>query len=172
MRQFTYLQVPSGQGYYKWIDQNHNGIQELNEFVPVQFNDSAQFVRVLTDLNEYVSANSTSHTQNITLQPKAVWFNKTGFKGFMSKLTLQSYLQLKRKTYKGNIAKSFNPFVFNSSDSNIISLNTNIRIHLYLIPEILYSFSFTNQLVNDKVLLINGFDTRKRMDNILKHIII
>lgn len=169
VRQFTYLQVPSGQGYYKWIDQNHNGIQELNEFVPAQFNDSAQFVRVLTDLNEYVSANSTSYTQNITLQPKAVWFNKTGFKGFMSKLTLQSYLQLKRKTYKGNIAKSFNPFVFNSSDSNIISLNTNIRnTFIFNSGDPIYSFSFTNQLVNDKVLLINGFDTRKRMDNILE----
>lgn len=169
VRQFTYVQVPSGQGYYKWIDQNQNGIQELNEFVPSQFNDSAQFVRVLTDLNEYVRANSTAYTQNITIQPKAVWFNQKGFKGFMAKLTLQSYMQLKRKTYKGNIGKSFNPFVFSTSDSNTITLNTNVRnSFIFNSGDPIYSFSYTNQLVNDKVLLINGFDTRKRMDNILE----
>jgi len=169
VRQFTYVQVPSGQGYYKWIDQNQNGIRELNEFVPSQFNDSAQFVRVLTDLNEYVRANSTAYTQNITIQPKAVWFNQKGFKGFMAKLTLQSYMQLKRKTYKGNIGRVFNPFVFNTSDSNTITLNTNVRnSFIFNSGDPVYSFSYTNQLVNDKVLLINGFDTRKRMDNILE----
>ena len=69
------------QGYYKWIDQNHNGIQELNEFVPSQFNDSAQYVRVQTALNDYVRSNSTGYTQNITIQPKAVWFNQKDLKG-------------------------------------------------------------------------------------------
>ncbi len=169
VRQFTYVQVPSGQGYYKWIDQNHNGIQELNEFVPSQFNDSAQYVRVQTALNEYVRANSTGYTQNITIQPKAVWFNQKGFKGFMAKLTLQSYMQIKRKVYKGNIGKIFNPFVFNTSDSNTIALNSNVRnSFIFNSGDPIYSFSFTNQLVSDKVLLINGFDTRRRMDNILE----
>lgn len=169
VRQFTYVEVPSGQGYFKWIDQNQNTIRELNEFVPSQFNDSAQFVRVLTDLNEYVRANSTGYTQNITIQPKAIWFNQKGFKNFMSKLTFQSYLQIKRKTYKGNTLKVFNPFVFKTSDSNTISLNSNIRnTFIFNSGDPIYSFSFTNQLVNDKVLLINGFDTRTRMDNILE----
>ena len=169
VRQFTYVEVPSGQGYYKWIDQNQNGIRELNEFVPSQFNDSAQFVRVLTDLNEYVRANSTSYTQNITIQPKTIWFNEKGFKNFMSKLTLQSYLQIRRKTYKSNTLKVFNPFVFKTTDSNTITLNSNVRnTFIFNSGDPIYSFSFTNQLVNDKVLLINGFDTRKRMDNILE----
>ena len=169
VRQFTYVEVPSGQGYFKWIDQNDNGIRELNEFVPSQFNDSAQFVRVLTDLNEYVNANSTAYTQNITIQPKAIWFNQSGFKKFMSKLTLQSYMQLRRKTYKSNIAKAFNPFVFKTSDSAIISLNTNIRnSFIFNAGDPIYSFSFTNQMVSDKILLVNGFDTRKRMDNIIE----
>lgn len=169
VRQFTYVEVPSGKGYFKWIDQNHNGIRELNEFVPSQFNDSAQFVRVLTDLNEYVRANSTAYTQNITIQPKAIWFNKSGFKGFMSKITIQSFMQLKRKTYKGSIKNIFNPFVFNSSDSNTITLNANIRnTFVFNSGDPVYSFSYTNQMLNDKVLLINGFDTRKRMDNIIE----
>ena len=169
VRQFTYVKVPSGQGYYKWIDQNQNSIPELNEFVPAQFSDSAQYVRILTDLNEYVNANSTAYTQNITIQPKAIWFNEKGFKNFMSKLTLQSYMQLRRKTYKGNLLKSFNPFVFSTTDSNTINLNTNIRnSFIFNSGDPVYSFSFTNQLVNDKILLVNGFDTRKRMDNIIE----
>lgn len=169
VRQFTYVEVPSGQGYFKWIDQNQDGVRELNEFVPSQFNDSAQFVRVLTDLNEYVRANSTSYTQNITIQPKTIWFNQTGFKNFMSKLTLQSYMQIRRKTYKGNPFKVFNPFVFKTADSNTITLNSSVRnTFIFNSGDPIYSFSFTNQLVNDKVLLINGFDTRNRMDNILE----
>jgi hypothetical protein len=169
VRQFTYVEVPSGQGFYKWIDQNQNGIRELDEFVPSQFNDSAQFVRLLTDLNDYVRANSTAYTQNITIQPKAVWFNEKGFKNFMSKLTIQSFMQLRRKTYKSNALRAFNPFVFNTTDSNTISLNSNVRnTFIFNSGDPIYSFSFTNQLLNDKVLLINGFDTRKRMDNILE----
>ena len=169
VRQFTYVEVPSGQGFYKWIDQNDNGIRELDEFVPSQFNDSAQFVRVLTDLNEYVNANSTAYTQNITIQPKAIWFNQSGFKKFMSKLTFQSYMQLRRKTFKSNILKSFNPFVFKTADSNVISLNTNIRnSFIFNSGDPIYSISFTNQMVRDKILLVNGFESRKRMDNILE----
>ncbi|MEZ5026592.1 MAG: hypothetical protein R2739_08440 [Chitinophagales bacterium] len=167
VRQFTYIEVASGQGYYKWIDQNGNGIRELDEFVPSQFSDSAQYIRILTDLNEYVNSNSTAYTQTITIQPKVVWFNATsGFKKFMSKITLQSYMQVSRKTYKNNIRKLFNPFVFNTSDSNTLSLNSNIRnSFIFNSGDPVYSFSFTNQLVRDKILLVNGFDTRKRMDN-------
>lgn len=170
VRQFTYVEVASGLGYYKWIDQNGNGIRELNEFVPAQFIDSAQYIRVLTDLNEYVNSNSTSYTQNITIQPKVIWFNATsGIKKFMSKITLQSYMQVSRKTYKNNIGKSFNPFVFNTNDTNTLTLNSNIRnSFIFNSGDPIYSFSFTNQLVNEKVLLVNGFDTRKRIDNILE----
>lgn len=169
VRQYTYVQVASGLGFYKWIDQNNNSIRELNEFVPSQFSDSAQFVRVLTDLNEYVRANSTAYTQSINIQPKAIWFNEKGFKKFMSKLTFQSYMQIRRKSYKASIGKLFNPFVFRTNDSNTITLNSNVRnTFIFNAGDPIYSFSFTNQLVNDKVLLVNGFDTRKRMDNIVE----
>ena len=170
VRQFTYIEVASGQGYYKWIDQNHNLIRELDEFVPAQFSDSAQYIRILTDLNEYVNSNSTAYTQNITIQPKAIWFKETsGIKKFMARLTFQSYMQIRRKTYKNNLLKSFNPFLFNTNDTNTLNLNSNIRnSFIFNSGDPIYSFSFTNQLVIDKILLVNGFDTRKRMDNILE----
>jgi len=169
VRQYTYVQITNGQGFFKWIDENHNGIKELNEFVPSQFADSAQYIRVLTDLNEYVSANSTAYTQTLTIQPKAVWFDKKGIKGFFSRFTLQSYLNVKRKAYKGKLGKSFNPFVFKTADSNTISLSSNIRNTLiFNSGSPTYSISYTNLLVNDKILLLNGFDSRNRMDNIIE----
>jgi hypothetical protein len=172
IRQFTFVQVPSGQGYFKWIDQNFNGIKELDEFVPSQFNDSAQFVKVQTDLNEYIRSYTTAYTQNITIQPKSVWFNEKGFKKFMSKLTFQSYINVRRKTIKGSAFKAhraFNPFIFKTNDSNVLSLNTNIRnTFIFNAGDPVYSFSYTNQLVNDKILTINGFDSRRRMDNTIE----
>jgi len=87
----------------------------------------------------------------------------------MSKLTLQSYMQIRRKTYKSGIAKVFNPFVFKTTDSNTITLNSSIRnTFIFNSGDPVYSFSFTNQLLGDKVLMINGFDTRNRMDNTLE----
>lgn len=169
VRQFTYLQVQSGQGYYKWIDENNNNIRELNEFVVAQFNDSAQYVKVYTDINEYIRAYTTSYTQSLYFVPKAVWYNQTGFKKLLSKFQLQSYLNIKRKTIKSDHVKPFNPFILNSNDANIVNLSSNIRNTLaFNTGDATYYIAYTNQIVNEKTLLVNGYDTRKKIEHIIE----
>lgn len=169
VRQFTYLQVQSGQGYYKWIDENGNNVKEINEFVPAQFNDSAQFIKVFTDLNEYIRAYTTSFTQTINLTPKAIWFNQNGIKKALSKFQIQAYFNVRRKTIKAEHVKPFNPFIFNINNSNIVNLNSNIRNTLaFNTGDPVYYIAYTNQIVNEKILLVNGYDTRRKNENILE----
>ncbi|MCB9075276.1 MAG: hypothetical protein H6552_07050 [Chitinophagales bacterium] len=168
IRQFTYLQVQSGQGYYKWIDENQNGIKELNEFVQSQFSDSAQYIKVYTDLNEYIRAYTTSYTQTINLTPKAVWFNESGIKKFISKFQIVSFLNISRKTLKDKHVKPFNPFIMNSKDSNIVNLNSNIRNTIaFNTGDPTYYVAYSNQILNEKLLLVNGYDTRKKVEHLI-----
>lgn len=168
IRQFTYLEVQSGQGYYKWIDENSNGIKEINEFVPAQFSDSASFIKVFTDLNEYIRAYTTGYTQTINITPKAVWFNQKGIKNVLSKFQIQSYLNIQRKTLKAQHVRPFNPFILNTRDSNIVSLNSNIRNTIaFNTGDPIYFIAYSNQIYNEKILLVNGYDTRKRIEHIV-----
>ena len=43
----SFIKVPLGMGTHNWIDNNNNGIQELNEFSPAVFQDEAEYVVLL-----------------------------------------------------------------------------------------------------------------------------
>ena len=169
VREFSYLEVPPGQGLYQWLDENGDGVQQLNEFVISQFPDSARFVRVLTNVNEFIQARIVTYNQVIQLNPKAVWFNEEGIKKFISRFNVNSTIVLTRRTFKGADVSPFNPFLLNTDDPNVVSLNSSFRNSVFFNqgnPK--YYINYTWFLNQDKVLLVNGSDARRKQEQTLE----
>jgi hypothetical protein len=80
-QEFTYLEVPTGQGVYTWNDYNTNGVQELQEFEVAPFIDQAKYIRVYLPNRVYIKTHQTKFSQSIILNPNQ-WQNATGFKKF------------------------------------------------------------------------------------------
>jgi hypothetical protein len=160
-RDFTYLRVQNGEGIYSWIDQNTDGTQQTNEFVVSQFADSANFIRVFTNFNDFVQTNVTTLDQSLYLNPKIVWPSEKGIKGFIARLTLQSSLTINKRSLQDEGGKAFNPFQLTSGNDNIIAVNANIRNALYFNrSSSIYKITYTQNWAQNKVLLLNGVDAR------------
>ena len=130
-RDISYIQVMTGQGQYTWIDYNHDGIQQLNEFELATFQDQANFVRIYTPTNVYVKSENTQFNYSILISPKAI-SNRIAHKKmreFVGRFNLQSALQSSKKILADKNLL-FNPFENKIADSSLIA----------------YSYLFNNML--------------------------
>jgi hypothetical protein len=118
---YTYLQVPAGTGQYAWIDFNHDGIQQLNEFVLAQFPDQAQYIRVYTPSGIFVRAAYTTFNYSLSVTPKALFGPKSStFPLFLARMTLQSSLQMTNRQ-EANSGVQWNPFKAPLFDTALIT---------------------------------------------------
>lgn len=122
-RDFTYVEVPPGQGEYTWNDYNGNGIPELNEFELSQFRDQAKYIRIFTPTNEFVKANYLQFNYSFVINPRSmIDMSKAGnFQKFLARLYFQSSLQVYKKESSGKL--QFNPFAVPLQDTSLIALN-------------------------------------------------
>ncbi len=122
-QEFSYIEVDTGLGFYTWNDYNNNGIQELDEFEIAQFQDEANYVRILLPTINFIKTNQNKFSQSLTLNPSR-WRNKKGFKKFLSHFTNQSFLLIDSKKERVGANFDFNPF---SIDDGVLALNMNIK---------------------------------------------
>jgi hypothetical protein len=168
-REFIFLEVPQGQGLYKWIDQNGDKIRQQNEFIVAQFLDSANYIKVLTNLNSYVPTRQVGLYLNFYLQPQRQYQRDSTILGFLRKFSMSSQIDIKRKSFKGSSISPFNPFIFDVNDSNLVSSGLAIRHALQFNQgHPVYSINYLSNIVQDKIFLSNGFDVRYRNEHTLQ----
>ncbi|MCB0374407.1 MAG: hypothetical protein KDD04_00655, partial [Sinomicrobium sp.] len=128
-QEFTYLEVEPGQGAFTWIDYNNNGIQELNEFEPAQFQDQATYIRVLLPNQVFVKTHQQKFSQTLTLDP-GKWGSDEGFKKALSHFYNQTSYLIDRKVKREGDNFELNPFAAGAGD-NVLGLNQNFRNSLF-----------------------------------------
>ncbi len=121
-QEFTYIKVDPGQGIYTWNDYNNNGIQELDEFEIAQYQDEAEYVRVLLPNQVFVKIRENKLSQLLTLNPQA-WNSEEGFKKFLSKFHNQTSYLISRNTRRKNDDFEINPFKDGGDDDLGLALN-------------------------------------------------
>lgn len=127
-QEFTYLEVPAGQGVYTWNDYNGNGIQELQDFEVAPFIDQATFIRVFLPNRIYIKTHQNKFSQSVTLNPNQ-WQNETGVKKLLSYFYNQTAFIIDRKTRSDGANFELNPF--SGSNENVLGLNSSLRNSLF-----------------------------------------
>jgi hypothetical protein len=121
-QEFTYVKVDPGQGIYTWNDYNNNGIQELDEFEIAQFQDEAEYVRILLPNQVFLRIRENKFSQILTLSPQN-WASKEGFLKLLSQFYNQTSYVLNRKIRRNDNAFNINPFESGGEDELGLSLN-------------------------------------------------
>ena len=165
-REFTYLEVPAGQGVYAWNDYNQNGIKELNEFEISRFPDQSKFVRIFRTTNQFIRSNFTGINQNLTLNAASLFKDsKKSFQIFLRKLSNITALRVDKRVL-GVGALAFNPYQTNVANDKLLSYNSYFRNSLFFDRQNpVFGLDINYQQNGSKILLTNGFDSRNRTES-------
>jgi hypothetical protein len=124
-RDFSYLEVPAGQGEFTWKDYNGDGIQQLNEFELALFQDQAKFIRIFIPTNQFTKANYTTLNYSFAFNPKVLTSGSGASKllRFLGRFNLQTSMQKSKKAIaRGDF--EFNPFKYALNDTALLTMNT------------------------------------------------
>lgn len=163
---FNYIEVEPGQGYYRWIDYNENGIQELEEFEVAQFEDQAIYLRVLLPSTRFIKTNKNKFSQALNIN-FSNWSNKSGFKKRLAHFINQTTVLIDSKQNQNNELITINPF--NINDDNVLALNFNFKNSLFFNRgKQKYSTTYSVYSIRNKTVFVTGDQENNILTNQLQ----
>lgn len=168
-QEFVYLQDPTGQGPFTWIDYNENGIRELNEFETARPEDGDRYIRVYTPTDDYERVYSNKYSQTLNLNPLQSWANSEGILNVLSRFNSQTAFRIERKTRREDDADRYNPFADQLSDSVLVSRSSSIRSTLFFNrsnPNFAADYGYAVQ--KSKLPMTAGFESRNSVSHLLR----
>ena len=169
-RDFTYIEVPVGQGEYTWIDFNSDGIQQLNEFEVAKFRDQAKFLRIFTPTNEFIRSNNLQFNYNLVFNPSLALEGDEGsvMKAFLKRLYLQSALQVSQKQLT-SVERILNPFKGMIQDTSLITFD-QVQSHSASFNKFsqIWGMDLNFLQSSNRAFLSYGYETRRLRDLSLK----
>jgi hypothetical protein len=165
-KEYTYIEVPAGQGNYAWTDYNGDGVRQLNEFEIAIYSDQARYIRVFTPTNEYIKVYTNQFSQSINLRPSVKWANNKGLRGFIARFSDQAVYRVDRKTQSSDFNHAFLPLLDDAGDTSLVALNATIRNTISFNQlSSKFGLEYTWQDLGGKTLLTNGLESRKNSYN-------
>ncbi|MBS1647038.1 MAG: hypothetical protein JST67_06835 [Bacteroidetes bacterium] len=162
-QQYSYIQVAAGQGQYTWIDYNHDGIKQLNEFEIAQYPDQATYIRVYTPTNTYIKSVRDQFSLSVYLRPRVfVHEGSSKFATFMGRFVSQTTYKVDQKNISNNQIIEINPFKTNLNDTSLLSSNFSFRQAVFFNQTSpVFGFDYTHEDNRSKQLVTNGFESHR-----------
>ena len=165
-KQFMFLQVAPGQGVYVWTDYNGDGVQQLNEFEISPFPNEANFIKIWVPTADYISTYTNQFSEVFTIKPATLWSGKKKIKKFVSRFSNQTAYRTDRKTTNSDLAVAYNPFLSDTKDYTLVTLNSTLRNSIYFNQtDPVFGMDYSYQDVRNKTLLENDTSTRANTFN-------
>ena len=152
----SFIKVPTGMGTHNWIDNNDNGIQEINEFVIALFQDESDYVSLTLPSSELENIYLLNYNQSVNINLKQISNHR-----FIKRLYISNIYQLQNKNKEIN----YNPFSENLIDSSINLLNQNISSLWYNRNNKEFNLLFSNKQSVVQNSFSYGTDRQKILEN-------
>jgi hypothetical protein len=160
---FTYVEVDEGQGYYTWRDYNENSIQELNEFEIAQFQDQANFVKILLPNQVFIKTEQNKWSSSLTINPNSWIDSDHSLKKIISKFYNQTSFLIDKKTKR---KETFDFNLFKDENDDLLTINSSFKNTLFFNRgKQKYSTTYTYSKNRNRNILSIGYQENKTTNN-------
>ena len=162
-REFSYLQVPTGQGTHTWRDDNNDKKQDLNEFYLAINPDEKNYIKIFTPTDAYTLVFTNLFNYRLNFATPTKWKNDKGVKLFFSKISGLFVVNTNRRQTDSEWLGRIVPFLGNNAA--LLARQDVWRGTLFFnrsSPKFGADVAFLQS--NQRQLLTNGFEARQNTE--------